>query len=80
MKEPSIFGLTTNNFIYWKKMVNYLNILDILKIIDKRYIPRFDENNKELTTESKIDKRNNDYAVNIILNFISKSKEFYLII
>jgi hypothetical protein len=34
------------------------------------------ENTKKLIDKSKIDKRNNDYVVNIILNFFSESKEF----
>jgi hypothetical protein len=38
-----------------------------------RDIPRFDEITKKLTANSKIDKENNDYAVNIILNSVSES-------
>jgi hypothetical protein len=54
-------------------MVNYLNILSIWDIIERGYIPRFDEIIKKLTANSKIDKKNNDYAVNIILNSVSES-------
>jgi hypothetical protein len=54
-------------------MINYLNILGIWDIIEKGYIPRFDEIIKKLTANSKINKKNNDYAVNIILNLVSES-------
>jgi hypothetical protein len=60
-------------------MVNDHNILDIWEIVEQGYIPRFTKNNKKLTTKSKINKRNNDYTVNIIINFVSESKGFYLI-
>jgi hypothetical protein len=74
IKELSIFFQTTKNFIYWKICtINYLNIFGIWDIIEMGYIPRFDEIIKKLTVNSKIDKKNNDYAVNIILNSVSKS-------
>jgi hypothetical protein len=57
-------------------MVNYLNILRVWVIVEKRYISRFDENTEKLSVESKIDKKINDYAVNIILNSVSESNKF----
>jgi hypothetical protein len=51
-------------------MVNYLNIHDIWKTAENEYIPRFNENIEELIAESKIDKRNNDYIIEIIFNFV----------
>jgi hypothetical protein len=44
-----------------------------LKYYREGYIPIFDEITKKLTTNSKINKKNNDYAVNIILNSVSES-------
>jgi hypothetical protein len=51
-----------------------------LRYYRKWYIPRFDEKINELTVESKIDKRNNNYTVNIIPYFVSESKEIFFII
>jgi hypothetical protein len=55
-------------------MINYMNILDIWNIIERGYITRFNEIAKKLIVKSKIDKKNNDYIVNIILNSVSESK------
>jgi hypothetical protein len=57
-------------------MFNYLNILGVWDIVEKRYIPRFDENTKKLTIESKIDKKFKDYASNVILNSVNESNGF----
>jgi hypothetical protein len=54
-------------------MVNYLNIRNIWDIIKKWYISQFDENTKDLTLWSKIDKKNN-FVINIILNFVCESR------
>jgi hypothetical protein len=51
-----------------------MNISGIWDIVEMEYIPRFDEIIKKLTIKSKIDKKNNDYVVNIILNLVSESK------
>jgi uncharacterized protein (DUF342 family) len=44
-----------------------------LRYCIKKYISRFDEIIKKLTVKSKIEKKNNDYAVNIIINSVSES-------
>jgi hypothetical protein len=57
-------------------MINYVNILGVWDIIEKGYIPKLNENTKKLTVEFKIEKKHNDYIVNIILNSVSESKRF----
>jgi uncharacterized protein (DUF342 family) len=44
-----------------------------LRYCIKKYISRFDEIIKKLTVKSKIEKKNNDYAVNIIINSVSET-------
>jgi hypothetical protein len=53
------------------KLYEYFWYLDI---VEMGYISRFDEIIKKIIVKSKIDKENNDYTVNIILNSISKLK------
>jgi hypothetical protein len=52
------------------------NILGVWDIIKRGYILSFDENTMKLTAEPKIGKKSNYYAVNIIPNSVSESKEF----
>jgi gag-polypeptide of LTR copia-type len=54
-------------------MINYLNILEIWDIVDKEYIANYNPTSNVLTTESLLDKRANDNAVNAILNSVSES-------
>jgi hypothetical protein len=42
--------------------------------MERRYVLKFDEITKKLTVKSKIDKKNNNYAINIIRNSVSESK------
>jgi hypothetical protein len=73
VKEPLVFGQTTKNFNHWKKtMVNYLNILEVWDIVDKGYIAKYNPISNVLTTESLLDKRANDNAINAILNSVSE--------
>jgi Zn-dependent oligopeptidase len=73
VKEPPVFGQTTKNFSHWKKtMVNYLNILEVWDIVDKRYMAKYNPISNVLTTESLLDKWANDNAINAILNSVSK--------
>jgi hypothetical protein len=57
-------------------MFNYLNIFCVWDIVEKRYIPRFDDNTKKITIESKIDKKFKDYVANVILNSVNVSNRF----
>jgi pantothenate kinase len=54
-------------------MINYLNILNIWDIVENNYVPKFDATTKVMTNESKLAKRDNDNAVNSILNSVSES-------
>jgi hypothetical protein len=53
-------------------MVNYLNILDVWDVIQHGYVPHYDSSNLTLTQKAKELKSQNDYAVNVILNLVSK--------
>jgi hypothetical protein len=53
-------------------MMNYLNILDIWDIVENDYVPKFDATTKVMTNESMLAKRDNDNAVNSILNSVSE--------
>jgi hypothetical protein len=54
-------------------MINYLNILNIWDIVENSYVRKFDATTKVMTNESKLAKRDNDNAVNSILNSVSES-------
>jgi hypothetical protein len=54
-------------------MINYLNILDIWDVVQHGYLLYYEPNNHTLTQKIKELKSQNDYAVNVILNSISKS-------
>jgi gag-polypeptide of LTR copia-type len=53
-------------------MVNYLNILGLWDVVQQGYIPHYDPSNFRMTQKSKELKSQNDYAVNVILNSVSK--------
>ena len=77
--KPPVFGKETNNFAQWKLgMVNYLNILEVWDIVEKGFVPTYVEGENKLptnrlTTESKLEKRENDNAVNAIYYSVSES-------
>ena len=71
IKEPPIFGQETNNFCYWKKiMIYFFKANEVWDIVKNEYVPKFDENN-ELTTESKLESKDNLYVINYIINSVS---------
>ena len=73
VKVPKIFGQTTKNFSYWKMlMINYFNILKVWDIVEKGYVPKYDDKN-ELTTKSKLEENENLHAVYAILSSVSES-------
>ena len=53
-------------------MINYLNILDVWDVVESGYSPKYNETTNKLTTESVMTKRDNDNAVNAILNSVSE--------
>ena len=77
VKEPLIFGNSTKNFMHWKKtMINYLNILELWDVVNKGYTPIFTTTTTDIkieTPESKQTKKDNDLAINAIINLVSES-------
>jgi hypothetical protein len=53
-------------------MVKYLNILDLLDVVQYGYVPHYNPSNLTLTQKVKELKSQNDYAVNVILNSVSE--------
>jgi hypothetical protein len=53
-------------------MVNYLNILDLWNVVQHGYVSHYDPSNLTLIQNVKELKSQNNYAVNIILNLVSK--------
>jgi hypothetical protein len=73
VKEPPVLDHFCKNSSYWKRcIVNYLTIIDLWDIVDIWYILIKDDVGV-LTFNSMIITRDNDNAVNAILNFISES-------
>jgi gag-polypeptide of LTR copia-type len=73
VKEPPTLSFNCKNFSFWKKcMVNYHNILDFWDVVQHGYVPHYDSSNLTLTQKTKKLKSQNDYAVNVILNSVSK--------
>ena len=59
VKEPPIFGDTTQNFSHWKKlMIEFFKINEVWDIVESGYVPKFDDKN-ELTAKSKLEKKDN---------------------
>jgi len=60
--------------MHWKKtMINYLNILELWDVVNKGYTPIFTTDTKIETLESKQTKKDNDLAINAIINLVSES-------
>jgi len=60
--------------MHWKKtMINYLNILELWDVVNKGYTPIFTTDTKIETPESKQTKKDNDLAINAIINLVSES-------
>jgi hypothetical protein len=60
--------------MHWKKtMINYLNILELWDVVNKGYTPIFTTDTKIETLESKQTKKENDLAINAIINLVSES-------
>jgi len=73
VKEPPIFGKTTNNFSHWKNlMIHFFKTNEVWDIVENGYIPKIDDNN-ELTATSKLEKQMNLIAINYIINSVSES-------
>ena len=71
VKESPIFGQETNNFSHWKKhMVYFFKTNEVWDIVENGYVLKFDENH-ELNTESKLERKDNLYAINYIINSVS---------
>ena len=68
--KPLILGKDTENFIDWKFGVeSYLNCLDLWDSIEKEYIPKYD-NCDTLTIESQLEMKNNENAMNVLLDLV----------
>ena len=67
--------------MHWKKtMINYLNILEVWYVVEKGYTPTYTSVATEGSTDAKIEtvdskqtKKDNDLAINAIINLVSES-------
>jgi hypothetical protein len=67
VKEPQT--KIPKKIIHCKRiMINYLIILEIWDAVDVGYVPKFDKITMKLRVESKLDKKENEYVVNIIIH------------
>ncbi|XP_078159684.1 uncharacterized protein LOC144555277 [Carex rostrata] len=74
VREPTKLTNSTRNFSHWKRrMMNYLNVIDLWVIVATGYTPTAKENSIELTNESKENKMVNDNAINIIYSSVDES-------
>lgn len=55
-------------------MINYPSFLEVWDIVEKCYIPKYeDDATKKLTIDSKLERKENDSAVNAILTSVYES-------
>ena len=70
--KPPILGRDTENFIDWKFGVeSYLNCLDLWDSIENEYMPKYDDLDN-LTIESQLEMKNNENAMNVLLDLVDK--------
>lgn len=53
-------------------MKNYLAIFEVWDIIEKGYVPTYNALTNQLTIESKLEKRENDYAINLLVRLLNR--------
>ena len=70
--KPPILGRDTENFIDWKfEVEGYLNCLDLWDSIENEYMPKYDKFDN-LTIESQLEMKNNENAMNVLLDLVDK--------
>ena len=54
-------------------MKNFLNLIGVWEAIENGFTPEYDKTTNIITTESKLTKRVNDTAMNVIMGFVHES-------